>query len=103
MQKKNELDSSPVQEIVDDLITGMSLGERSVFADLTEEQLLLLQLTLTKYIAEKLITTTVKEEVLEDCIRIAEDEDLTEYEAAGVILWVMWKRLRESHKLRVVN
>jgi hypothetical protein len=103
MQKKNEPDSSPVQEIVDDLIAGMSLRERSVFADLTEEQLLPLQLTLTKYIAEKLITTTVKEEVLEDCMKIAEDEDLTEYEAAAVILWVMWKRLRETNKLRVVK
>ncbi len=66
----------------------MSLRERSVFDDLTEEQPLPLQLTLTKYIAKKFITTTVKEEFLKDCIRIAEDEELTEYEAAGVILWL---------------
>jgi hypothetical protein len=38
-----------------------------------------------------------------DCIKIAEDEKLTEYEAAGVILWVMWKRLREKHKLKIVK
>ena len=75
MRKKNESESSPVYEIVDDLIAGMSLRERSAFADLTEEQLLPLQLTLTKYIAEKLITMSVKEEVLEDCIKIAEDEN----------------------------
>ena len=103
MQKKNATDSSPVEKIVDDRIASMSLRERSVFADLTEEQLLPLQLTLTKYIAEKLITTTGKREVLEDCIKIAEDEDLTKYEATAVILWVMWKQLQESHKLRVVK
>ena len=103
MQKKSESDSSPVQEIVDDLIAGMSLRERSVFASLTEEQLLPLQLTLTKYIAEKLITMSVIEVVLEDCIKIAEDENLTEIEAAGIILWVMWNRLRKTHKLRSVK
>jgi len=88
MNKSDKANSSPVDEIVDDLIAGMSLRERNVFAELTEEQLLPLQLSLTKYIAEKLITMSVKEEVLEDCIKIAEDEDLTEFEAAGIILWL---------------
>ena len=66
MNKSDKANSSPVDEIVDDLIAGMSLRERNVFAELTEEQLLPLQLSLTKYIAEKLITMSVKEEVLED-------------------------------------
>jgi hypothetical protein len=103
MNNPIKFNPGPVDKIIDDLISGMSLRERSVFADLTEEQLLPLQLTLTKYIAEKLITTTAKEEVLEDCIKIAEDEDLTESESACVILCVMWKRLRKTHRLRVAK
>ncbi len=40
MDKSDKANPGPVDEIVDDLIEGMSPRERSVFADLTEEQLL---------------------------------------------------------------
>jgi hypothetical protein len=46
---------------------------------------------------------SVNEEILEDCIRISNDENLTEFEAAAIILWVMWQRLRETHRLKVVK
>ncbi len=53
MDKSDKANPGPVDEIVDDLIEGMSPRERSVFADLTEEQLLPLQLRPLGWIRSK--------------------------------------------------
>jgi hypothetical protein len=45
----------------------------------------------------------VNKKLLKDCIKQSGNETLDEAEAASYILKELWKRLRETHKLRVVK
>ena len=87
MNDSDKVNPSQVDKIVDELIEGMSLRERNVIADLTEMQLLPLQLTLTKYISEKLQSRSVKKEILEDCVKVSNDENLGEKEERMKRVW----------------
>ena len=46
---------------------------------------------------------TGNEELKKECIALSGKSSLNDAEAAGVILKELWKRLRETHKLRVIR
>jgi len=103
MNEPDKANPSPVDKIVDDLIAGMSLEERYTFAYLREDELEPLQITLAMYIGVALEKMSVRKEIMKDCIAISGDENLNEANASTVILKELWKKLRETHKLRVVK
>lgn len=63
----------------------------------------MVELTLGKFISYKLdqMDYGVNTELMKDCLTKAR-EPLNEVDAATVILKELWKRLRETHRLRVV-
>jgi len=40
---------------------------------------------------------------MESCMELSGDESLTEADGSTVIMKELWKKLRETHKLRVVK
>jgi len=100
---KNGLDT--VDAVVEDIIFEMSLNDRVRTANLDEDGLTVLQLALGKYLRYLLNNQSkdVNKKLLKDCIKKSGNKKLDEAEAAGYILKKLWKRLQETHKLRVVK
>jgi hypothetical protein len=92
-----------VGEIVDKIISNLSLEERAKVANMAEEDVSFLGSALGLYIEMKLDEWTANEQLLESLRELADDESLTKSDVAGVIIKELWKRLRETHKLMVVK
>ena len=93
-----------VDQVVDEIIAELTLAEKVGTADLYEDELRVLELTLGKYIRYMLDQTDVgvNKELMKDCL-VKSGESLDEVDAAAVILKELWKRLRETHRLRVLK
>ena len=81
----------------------MSLKDRTTMTNIDEEKLQILQLALGLYIKNKLDDWSVNEELMESCMAISKDENLSRADDSTVIMKELWKKLRETHKLRVVK
>ena len=93
-----------VDQVVDEIIAELTLAEKVGTADLNEDELRVLELALGKYIRHKLdqVDFGVNTELMKDCLKKT-GESLNEVDAAAVILKELWKRLRETHRLRAVK
>ncbi len=92
-----------VDEAVHQIMSEMSLKDRTALANMAEDKLQFLQLTLGLYIKNKLDEWGVNGQLMKSCRTISKDETLTEADASTVIMKELWKNLRETHKLRVVK
>ena len=104
----NQLDKhnpNTVDQVVDDIIADLTLAERIGTADLDEDEFRVLELTLGKLIRYKLdqLEVGVNEALRDDCISRSRRSTLSDTDAAAVILKEVWKRLKETHRLRVVK
>ena len=77
-------------EIVDQVIDDLSLEDRVTMANLEDDQIEFINQVMTEYIESKLIEWPVEQGEMD----IAEP---------STIINEIWNRLRESHKLRVVE
>jgi len=93
-----------VDQVVDDIIADLTLAERVGTVDLGEDELRVLELTLGKYIRYRLdqLDVGVNQMLMKDCLEKS-GESLNEVDAATVIIKELWKRLRKTHRLRVVK
>jgi hypothetical protein len=91
--------------LITDMIAEMPLEDRVSTANLEEHEIRILQLTLRKYVKHRInqFSETGNEELKKECIAVSGVESLNDAEAASVILKELWKRLRETHRLRVVR
>jgi hypothetical protein len=94
-----------VDHIVNEIISELPLDDRVRAANLDENGLVKLQLGLGKYLWYLIENQTeiVNEKLMADCIKQSGKETLDEAEAAHYILKQIWRRLRETHRLRVVK
>jgi hypothetical protein len=92
-----------VDEAAEDIIAGMDLRDRTILANLSEDDLISLQLTLGLYIKQQMEVWSVNEILKESCIQACREKDLDESNSAMVIIEKIWEKLRETHKLRVVK
>ena len=94
-----------VDQVIDEIIAEMPLGDRVRTANLDEDGLLILQLGLGKYLRYLIDNQSedVNEKLMKDCIKQSGNETLDEDEAALYILKELWNRLRETHRLRAVK
>jgi len=103
----NQLDKhnpNTVDAVVDEIIAELTLAERVGTADLDENEFRVLELTLGKYVRYMLEQTDVdvNKELMKDCLEKS-GESLDEIDAATIIIKELWKRLQETHRLRVVK
>ena len=92
-----------VDEAVNILIGHISLKHKSSLAKLSEDDLANLRLSLGIYIRDVFRLDTGNKELLESCREISHDKYLHHSQAPAVIINELWKRLRKTHKLRVVK
>jgi hypothetical protein len=92
-----------VDEAAADIIAGMDLRDRSMLANLSEDDLMPLQLTLGLYIDQQLQVWSVNESLKESCIQVCKEEGLDESNPSAVIFKRVWERLKGTHKLRIVE
>ena len=104
MNPSDNHNPNTVDAAVEEIIAELTLAERVAAADLNENELRVLELTMGKLIRYNLDQkdVAVNKELMRDCLAKS-GESLNEVDAATIILKELWKRLRESHKLRVVK
>ena len=101
--KKQKNVPQTVDEAVHQIMSEMSLKDRTTMANVVEENLQVFQLTLGLYIKNKLDEWAVSEELMKSCMELSEDKNSRRADASTVIMKELWKKLRETHKLRVVK
>jgi hypothetical protein len=109
--KKAELDkikqSAPLPKTVDEavkrLISDMALKDKTIIANMAEVELSLLHANLGEYIRNEFGLWSGNKDLMTSCCFFAKKEKVQEDEASSIIIGELWKRLRETHKLRVVE
>jgi hypothetical protein len=109
--QKAELDkikeSAPLPKTVDEavkrLISDMSLKDRTIVANMAEIELSLLHANLGEYIRNEFGLWSGNSDLMTSCCFFAKKEKVQEDEASSIIIEELWKRLRKTHKLRIVE
>ena len=92
-----------VQEAVDRLVAELPLKDKATIASMAEDELVTLQFTLGSHIGKEFGIWSGNRNLLESCERIFGDPYLHPDFAPSIIIEELWKRLRETHKLRMVK
>ncbi len=85
------------------LISDMSLKDKTIIANMAEVELSLLHTNLGEYIRNEFDLWSGNKDLMASCCFFAKKEKVQEDEASSIIIDELWKRLRETHKLRVVE
>jgi len=91
-----------VDEAVKRLISDMSLKDKHTIANIDEVDLINLNFSLGLSIRNRFLYPR-NEQLLESCRFVSKDKYLHWDQAASVIIRELWKQLKESHKLRIVE
>ena len=92
-----------VDEAVDDIISSLSLRERTWAANIGKEDFKPLDVPLASYVRDRLRLWSPNKELLKSCRKVAGEEDLDVAEVPGIIIREVWRKLQEIHRLRVVK
>jgi hypothetical protein len=92
-----------VEEAIDRLTTELSLKDKTIIANLAEEELDTLNDNLGVYIWNTFGFWSDNQELLDSFHYVAKDLLLSQERAIMVIIKELWKRLRRTHRLRVVK
>jgi len=92
-----------VDEAVNRLITKLAVKEKTKIVKFNEDNLFYLNQTLGKYIREHYGLLGEGSELMKSCRFIAKEPDLHEEGASALIIYKLWKKLKETHALRVVR
>ena len=108
MEKENQFDKhqqSLMDELISDIISEIPLEDIVKFANLADDEVQGLKAVLGKFINYRLekLDEQVNEDLLNECRMRSGDESLDNAGAAGFILTELWKRLQDTHKVRIVK
>ena len=86
-------------------ITFKNLFERVSIADLDEDELRVLELTMGKYMKFRIeqLNEQGNDELIKECRKRSGDESLDNAGATAFILKEIWKTTRETHRIRVIK
>ena len=92
-----------VEKAVERLTDELSLKDKTTIANMDENDLSALQTTLGAYIKNEFGILSGNRDLLSACEVVTGEDYLHPDFAPTVVIRELWKRLRESHKLRVVK
>ncbi len=92
-----------VDEAVDRLISNLSLKDKTTIANMTENELMTLEFTLGSYISNEFGIYTGNRDLRFSSKMFSGDVHIDPDDVAPLVIKELWKRLRVSHKLRVVK
>ncbi len=111
MDSKDQVNAQPDKEqppdnvdaAVDAIIKAMSLKDRTQLANFRAEEIAALQLTLGLYIKAKLDRWSGRAAFDSSCKVAANEEKMDKSNMPMVLIKLIWKKLRATHRLRVVK
>lgn len=92
-----------VQEAVAMLIAQLPLKQKTTIANMAERELIQLNTSLGKYILNKFGLWSGNEKLVESCLTKVNYPLHNEDDAAAVIVKELWRKLKETHKLRIIK
>jgi hypothetical protein len=92
-----------IDAAVDHLEGSLSLKDKATIANMAAEELISLHFTLGDYINTHFDLFTTNTQLLDDCSNYSGHKDLSPKDAAAVIIEQLWKRLRDTCRIRVVK
>ena len=92
-----------VDESMERLIDEMSLKDKVTMANLTAGELAPLVKTLGRYIQNKFGLLALNDALMESCLSISDDPVDNAEEASMVIIRALYKKLYNTHKLKIVK
>jgi putative molybdenum carrier protein/uncharacterized protein DUF6794 len=92
-----------VETAIDIIIDAMPLKDRTQMANMREEEIAALQLTLGLYIKGKLDRWSGHAAFMQSCAAAAKREKMDPSNMSMVLIKMVWKKLRVTHRLRVVK
>ncbi|MBN1625284.1 MAG: putative molybdenum carrier protein [Deltaproteobacteria bacterium] len=102
-QTKLPLRPLSLDKAVNMISSRMSLRERCYIANMVKAELIYLDITLGDYIRKTFGMNSGHEDLLQECREILGRNDITDNDAVNVIITELWKRLRETHAMRIVK
>jgi hypothetical protein len=105
MNQPDKHSRSLIEALITDIIAEMPLEGKVRFANLAEDEVQILEAVLGKFLNYRLekLDEKVNEELLKECRAKSGNKSLDHSRAAIFILKELWNRLRETHKLRVME
>lgn len=101
--KKLPVPPKTVDEAVDSLISDLDLKSRMVIANMELDDLVNLHSNLFVYFKNAFAIWSGNNELMESCHFISEKPLENEDDATAVIMAILWKKLRDTHLLKVVK
>jgi len=92
-----------VDEAVKRIMAQLPLKERAAMAHLRESDLARLQKSLEEYIRKRFGLPLKNRALMMSCRALVGGKDISEQEASSLIIRALWKRLRETHSLRIIK
>ena len=102
---KRKLSKPPitVDQAVERLISELSFKDKTIIANMAEVELSVLHTTVGEYIRNEFGLWSGNKDLLTACCFFAKRDKVSEDDASSIIIRELWKRLRDTHKLRVVK
>jgi hypothetical protein len=92
-----------IDQAVERLISQMSLKDKTTVANMSQNELPNLHLSLGGYIMNNFGLLSGNPKLLESCRLESDDAIQHEEEAVAIIIKALWKKLQQTHRLRVVK
>jgi hypothetical protein len=92
-----------VEEAIERLTKELSLKDKATIANMAESELSTLHSNLGKYIRNEFDLWSDNKALIASCIKISGDDSVDQDSASSIIIRELWKRLRTTHRLRVVK
>jgi hypothetical protein len=101
--KKSAVPPKTVDESVKRLISELSLKDKTTIANMAEIELSVLHNSIGEYIRNEFGLWTGNKELMTSCRFFAKRDKVSENDASSIIIKELWKKLRETHKMRIVK
>ena len=92
-----------VDEAVERLISELPLKDKVYIANLAHEDLYLLHISLRSYVGQEFGLWTGNKALIGSCRMASGSNELNPEQCSEVILDALWRKLRETHALRVAE
>jgi hypothetical protein len=102
-QKERPFKSVTIDKAVESLLSKLSFRERCYIGNMVESDLVYLDITLGAHIRETFGHRSGNMSFLETCKEFLGKDDISDDDVTQVILKELWKKLHETHALKIVK
>lgn len=100
---ENENMPKTVDQAAEKLLSKLSLKEKTMIANIPEDNLINLYQSLEDYLQDEVNLWLTNKMLMESCCSISGDKHLSEHRASLIIIKALWKKLQKTNVLRIVK